>query len=152
MILYYSGIRGDLCSPSVVLGDKANVMLSFWECGKADGTPAAGFIRLERERKDKKRKPFVAYRDYQSDRLDETKYIVLDVFGKVLAGPTPLLTSLVLDYKPKSNLEFIHRLPKGLEISPSGKIPVAKFKAALYVASDGKWEAIKTQSTKKRSK
>jgi hypothetical protein len=134
MILYYSGIRGDICSPSVVLGDTANVMLSFWECGKDDGTAAAGFLRLESERKAKNRKPFVAYRDYHSDRLNETKYIVKDTFGKTLAGPTPLLTSLVHDFRPTSKLQFIVRI--NLDGSTT----------SVYKSTGTKWKAIKLAS------
>lgn len=147
MILYYSGIRSDMCSPTVVFGDRACVMLSFYECGRANGEPAAGFLRLKEERLSKRKQPYLAYRDYQSDRENETLYAVQDLFGEILAGPTSLLTSLVMDYKPRSNLEFIIRLvPKTKKVA--AKKP--REHVSLYKAVDGKWVRIPDKPMKQR--
>lgn len=113
MINYYSGMRTDLCSPLVILGDRATCMITYAEIGKSSPVKVYRavpiFEQLKQGRLEKRKKEYKAYRDFRSDRSNETLYAVYNESGEITAGPTSLLTSLVYDRSPQT-AEIICRL------------------------------------------
>lgn len=105
MINYYSGMRTDLCSPLVILGDRATCMITYAEIGKSSPVKVYRavpiFEQLKSAREEDRHRRYRAYSDFRSDRFNETLYAVYTAAGDVIAGPTSLMTSLVYDYKPR---------------------------------------------------
>jgi predicted metal-dependent peptidase len=131
MILYYSDGRSDMCAPQVIFGDNADIMLTFFECydPKTGLKLSTDFKRLKKARQ-RKYKRYVPYRDYKSDKVQETQYVLQLVDGTIATKPTSLLTSLVKDAPAL----------KGVRIC---RAEVDSTYTTLYKAKSGKWVKVK---------
>ena len=116
MILYFSSDGRSFGDPSVVLGDNANVMLTFWHSYQKQNKTRTGssFTRLKRARR-RNTGEYKAYKDFHVVREKEREFAVLPLdasrkaqiiknsfkyYSDKLLHKTPLLFSLVNDYKP----------------------------------------------------